>query len=236
MGEILGLDVAEQPMRSSYDRVADYVSALGLLAATIEKIGGDVVFMQRTEIGEIEESFHMGKVGSSTMAQKRNPSTALTMIGLARMLRSRVPLALEAMVRMDEGDASATNVTDIMLPEVAILAASLAEHLEKLSSGLTVDAAAMRRNAEMTHGLIVAEAVMMRLAKIMGRHEAHHLLYEVAQNSVEQGLRFDEALRSHPAMQTMGQAELDALVKSESYTGQSAFLAERFDAFVDGAL
>ena len=74
MAEQLGLVPAGLPMRSSYDRVSDYVSALGLLAGTAQKIAQDIVFMQRTEIGEAEEAFHMGKVGSSTMAQKRMPS------------------------------------------------------------------------------------------------------------------------------------------------------------------
>ncbi|MDO8250456.1 MAG: lyase family protein, partial [Rhodoferax sp.] len=129
MAEQLGLQPAGLPMRASYDRASDYISALGLLAGTAQKIAQDVVFMQRTEIGEVAEAFHMGKVGSSTMAQKRNPSTALLLTSLARMLRARVPAALEAMVRMDEGDSSATNVTDTLLPEIAIIATSIAETL-----------------------------------------------------------------------------------------------------------
>jgi 3-carboxy-cis,cis-muconate cycloisomerase len=91
--------------------------------------------MQRTEIGEVAEAFHLGKVGSSTMAQKRNPATAQLLISLARMLRARVPAALDSMVRLDEGDSSATNVTDTLVPEIAILAVSLAETLATLARG-----------------------------------------------------------------------------------------------------
>ena len=75
MADILGLTPATIPMRSSFDRIAGYVSTLGLLAGTAEKIAQEVVFMQRTEIGEAEEAFYTGKVGSSTMAQKRNPAS-----------------------------------------------------------------------------------------------------------------------------------------------------------------
>jgi 3-carboxy-cis,cis-muconate cycloisomerase len=198
LAERLGLRAAGLPMRASYDRAADYVGALGLLAGTAQKIAQDVVFLQRTEIGEAAEAFHAGKVGSSTMAQKRNPSTALLLASLARLLRARVPAALEAMVRMDEGDSSATNVTDTLLPEIAIIAASVAETLAKLACGLVVFPEAMRRNLELTGGLIVSEAVMMKLSALMGRHLAHRLLYEAAQRAQSDGLPFIAAIAAHP--------------------------------------
>ncbi len=222
----LGLQASGLSLRSSYDRVCDYVSALGLLAGTAQKIAQDIVFMQRTEIGEVEEAFHLGKVGSSTMAQKRNPSTALLLTSLARMLRSRVPAALEAMVRMDEGDSSATNVTDALLPEIAILAASVAETLSRLVSGLVVHPQAMRHNLGLTNGLIASEAVMMRLTAWMGRHEAHHLLYEAAQRSVSERIPFLEAIRQHPMLagRTLP-ADFSRSLEPGAYVGASAALA-----------
>ena len=222
MAEQLGLRPAGLPMRSSYDRVSDYISALGLLAGTAQKIAQDVVFMQRTEIGEAAEAFHMGKVGSSTMAQKRNPSTALLLTSLARMLRARVPAALEAMVRMDEGDSSATNVTDTLLPEIAIIAASIAETLAKLAEGLVVHPETMRRNLDLSNGLITSEAVMMRLTKLMGRHEAHQLLYEAAQRSQSDGVPFMTTIREHPlfAKHELPQ-DLAQALDASAYVGES---------------
>lgn len=169
MAEILGLEAAGLPMRASFDRAADYIAALGLLAGSAEKLAEDIVFMQRSEIGEVEEAFHMGKVGSSTMAQKRNPSTALLLVSLCRLMRAKVPLALESQVRKDEGDSSATNVMDVALPDIAILAASIAETLARLVDGLVVHTDAMARNLALSNGLIVSEAVMMRLSDALGR-------------------------------------------------------------------
>lgn len=226
MAAHLGLLPAGLPMRSSYDRVSDFVSALGLLAGTAQKIAQDVVFMQRTEIGEVEEAFHMGKVGSSTMAQKRNPSLALQLVSLARMMRARVPMALEAMVRMDEGDSSASNVTDALLPEVAIIAASIAETLNKLAQGLVVHPEAMRRNLGLSKGLIASEAVMMRLTGLMGRHEAHHLLYDAAQRTVAEGVPFMTAIREHPLLATHDlPANLAQSLEANAYIGQSSAIA-----------
>jgi 3-carboxy-cis,cis-muconate cycloisomerase len=222
MAEQLGLLPAGLPIRSSYDRASDYISALGLLAGTVQKIAQDVVFMQRTEIGEASEAFHLGKVGSSTMAQKRNPSTALLLVSLARMLRARMPAALEAMVRMDEGDSSATNVTDTLLPEIAIIGTSITETLSRLTRGLVVDPEAMRRNLALSNGLIVSEAVMMRLTRLMGRHEAHRLLYEAAQRSQSSGVPFLTAIREHAHFQ--GGELPDDLVRAldpAAYVGES---------------
>jgi adenylosuccinate lyase/3-carboxy-cis,cis-muconate cycloisomerase len=235
LAEQLGLQSAGLPVRSSYDRASDYVGALGLLAGTAQKIAQDVVFMQRTEIGEVAEAFHMGKVGSSTMAQKRNPSTALLLTSLARMLRARVPAALEAMVRMDEGDSSATNVTDTLLPEIAIIATSVAETLAKLAQGLVVHPEAMRRNLGLSNGLIASEAVMMRLTRLMGRHEAHRLLYEAAQRSRCDGVPFITAIAEHPLLAAHGlPPDLARALDPSAYVGESAALTTETVARVTG--
>lgn len=222
VAELLELRPAMLPMRSSYDRVSDYVSVLGMLAATAQKIAQDIVFMQRTEIAEVAEAFHMGKVGSSTMAQKRNPSTALLLASLARMLRARIPAVLEAMVRMDEGDSSSTNVTDTLLPEIAILAASVAETLDTLVQGIDVYPEAMKRNLGVTNGLIVSEAVMMRLTSMMGRHEAHKLLYEAVQRTVSEGIPFVKSISEHPLIAGREcPADLVQALDANAYVGAS---------------
>lgn len=222
----LGLQPAGLSMRSSYDRVCDYLTALGLLAGTVQKIAEDVVFMQRTEIGEMEEAFHVGKIGSSTMAQKRNPTTALLLVSLARMLRGRVPAALESMVRMDEGDSGATNVADTLLPEVAIIGASIAEHLSRLAAGLVVHPESMHRNLALTDGLIASEAIMMRLTQYMGRHQAHHLLYEAAQRAQSEGTPFWQCIREHPAFAHHGLPDsLQEALDPSAYLGESAAIA-----------
>lgn len=221
----LGLLPAALPLRSSYDRVGDYLAALGLLAGTAQKIAQDLVFLQRTEIGEVAEAFHLGKVGSSTMAQKRNPSTALQLVSLARMLRTRTQAAQDTMVRMDEGDSSATNVADTLLPEIAIIATSVAETLARLARGLVVDEQAMGRNLALTQGLIASEAVMMRLTRRMGRHEAHRLLYAAAQRAQSEGVPFVDAIRALPPFDggEMPPDLLQALVAA-AYVGESVAL------------
>lgn len=197
----LGLEPNPMPSRASYDRPADYVLALGLLAATTEKIAGSVVTWMRTEIGELAEAFHLGKIGSSTMAQKRNPNTAMSTVALARLLRARVPLVLEAVIRTDEGDGAASFVTDVSMPEVGLLALSMAEFLARLCAGLQAAPTALRRNLALTDGLIASETAMMALGKRLGRHKAHHILYEAAQQTQSDGVPFLASLQAHPGLQ-----------------------------------
>lgn len=227
MAKRLGLEPAGMAMRSSFDRVNDYVSALGLLMGTVEKMAQDVVFMQRSEIGEVSEAFHLGKVGSSTMAQKRNPAKALLLTSLTRLLRARIPAMLAGMVRMDEGDSSATNLCDALLADIGIIGASVAETLAEFSQGLVVHSDAMLRNLNLSNGLIGSEALMMRLAPSMGRHEAHQLLYGAAQRSQSEGIPYIAAIEQHPLLprHQMPEKWAEALMP-ENYIGASADLVD----------
>jgi adenylosuccinate lyase/3-carboxy-cis,cis-muconate cycloisomerase len=225
VAQSLGLQAAALPLRSSFDRVADYLSALGVMAGSIQKIAQDIVFMQRTEIGEVEEAFHMGKIGSSTMAQKRNPSAALVLVSLCRMLEGRMPMILAGMVRMDEGDSSSTNISDIVVGEIAILAASIVERAESVLSGLQINAENMRRNLDLTQGLILSEAAMMQMSPRIGRHKAHQLLYEAAQRTAMEGTAFSQTLAE--ALQKAGLSEMAITLAPESYLGE-------IDAIIEG--
>jgi adenylosuccinate lyase/3-carboxy-cis,cis-muconate cycloisomerase len=128
-----------------------------------------------------------------------------------------------SMLRLDEGDSSASNVSDVAVPEIAILGASVAETIARLVDGLVVHADAMKRNIEITNGLIVSEAAMMQLSDRIGRHKAHHLLYEAAQRSVMEGIAFTEAIAGHPEMAGREMVTLD----TAGYTGSSAALVDK---------
>lgn len=222
VGRRLGLEVAELPLRASYDRQADYLGALTLLGQIAEKVGHDVVFLQRTEVGELEEAFHYGKMGSSTMAQKRNPSTALLLISLCRLLTARVPLATWSMPRMDEGDSSATNVTDVVVPELAVLGVSVARTLQNLCTGLVVHADRMQSNLDLTRGQILSEAVMMRFSASLGRHHAHEMLYDAAQRATETGVSLADAISQQDPIA----GTLAAKILPEDYLGVAQRLTD----------
>ena len=216
----LGLDAPELGGRADFDRQAEVMSCLAALAASCERIAADLSFLQRTEVAEIVEDHYPERIGSSTMAQKRNPSEAQRVVALGRMTRGRIPMVLEAMVRQDEGDAAATNVTDVLMPDFCVLAVSTVNALADLLGHIHVDAARMRKNLEATGGMISAEAVMMELGKVLGRGPAHHILHEASANACRTGRTFAEEITDHPALKQLPAGfDLARLLDPATYKG-----------------
>jgi len=206
--------------RADFDRQAEAMMAMAACAACCERIASDLSFLQRTEIAEVAEDHYPDRVGSSTMAQKRNPSEAQRVVALARLTRSRIPLALEAMVRQDEGDAASSNVTDILLPDFGVLAVSTVAALRRLVHSVRVDAKRMRSNLNLTGGMISAEAVMMTLGREIGRGEAHHILHEATATTAETGIDFATAIKTHPSLADVEVLDLDAMLDPARYLGE----------------
>ena len=227
LAQVLGLRDGGIPARSMVDRIAHFGGLLALMGNTVEKIAREVVFMQRTEVGEAFEAHHVGKVGSSTMAQKRNPSHALNLIGLAYRLRASSQLLQDAMICENEGFASQANLADVTMAEAAVCAASLAAGLATLIAGLGVNTNAMRSNLDQTQGLIMSEALTMRLARLIGRHRAHQVLYEVAHAVTDGGIPLSQALTEHPLLRNlMDQIDIQHLTDPSNYVGEATALVD----------
>jgi 3-carboxy-cis,cis-muconate cycloisomerase len=160
------------------DTIAETVQFLALLGGSLAKIADDVMLMSATEFGEASEPFIEGRGASSTMPQKRNPISCGVIIAAARALRQQAGLALDAMVNSFERNAAAWYLEWIAVPEAFGYAAGALKQTVFMAGGLIVDSDGMARNLALTHGLIVAEAVMMGLAPVIGRNEAHHLVTE----------------------------------------------------------
>lgn len=231
LAEELGLLVPELGGRADFDRQAEVMTHLASLAASCERIAADIALLQRTEIAELYENHYPERIGSSTMAQKRNPSEAQRVIALARMTRGRVPMALEAMVRQDEGDAAATNVTDVLMPDFCVLAASTVKALSSLLAHIQADPERMRRNLDATGGMISAEAVMMELGKIIGRGEAHHILHEATARAHASGRTFAEEILDHEGLKELPPGfDLKRLLDPAFYVGDVADIISRIAA------
>ena len=84
----LGLGVADINWQPARDRFAEYVCVLGLIGATLGKIANQIYVLEHNEIDELLEPFSEGKVGSSTMPHKRNPSTCEAVMGVSRAINT----------------------------------------------------------------------------------------------------------------------------------------------------
>ena len=181
------------------------------MGGTLAKIANEVIDLQKTEVAELEEPFHRGKVGSSTMPHKRNPSACEHVVALGRLLHAQVAPALQSMVAAHERDKRAGVTEQAVLPEVSCLLAGMLRGTRGILSGLQVYPERMQENLGLLDGLLLSEAVMLALARHIGRQRAHEVVYELCMDAVEgaaapAGSCFSRIRGSAPYL---GPAELD---------------------------
>jgi len=181
------------------DRHAAFVAAMALATTLCEKIALEVRHLQRTEVREAEEYFSEGQKGSSAMPHKRNPVTAEQICGLARVFRANVQAAFENVALWHERDISHSSVERIILPDSCILADYLLEKTTVLVDKLLVYPGRMRRNLEMTRGLVFSGQLLLDLAAAgMLREEAYRIVQAHAMRAWESEGDFRAAIEADP--------------------------------------
>ena len=209
------------------DGIVETVQVLALLGGSLAKIAYDVMLMSATEFGEAAEPFVAGRGSSSTMPQKRNPISCELIIAAAKVLRQQAGLALDAMIADFERATGPWHVEWVAVPEAFGYAAGVLHQSRFLSAGLIVDPARMGRNLGMTHGLIVAEAVMMGLAPHTGRNEAHDLVYDACRAAIESDRPLLDVLLETPAVAgPLGPDKLRALTDPANYLGAAPAMVD----------
>ncbi|HZQ06103.1 MAG TPA: adenylosuccinate lyase [Anaerolineae bacterium] len=220
MMQKLGLGVPPIAWHTARDNVAEFISILGMLAATIGKIAHAVILLQMTELDEIEEPFNEGKVGSSTMPHKRNPMICEAILGLTQLVVNTVPSALAAMAQEHERDWARQHMEWAFVPEACIMSDGALALLTRVGRGLQVNPARMARNLDELDGLMLSEAVMLRLAKKVGRQTAHEVVYACSMRAFEQGRPFRTTLAEHPVVTAhLSAPEIEQLLNPRHYTG-----------------
>src|SRR6478672_1612361 len=179
------------------DRHAALISALALTTALLEKIALEVRHLQRTEVREAEEYFAKGQKGSSAMPHKRNPVTCEQICGLARVVRANVQAAFENNALWHERDISHSSVERVILPDSTILTDYLLEKTTKLVDQMLVYPERMRRNLDLTRGLVFSGQLLLDLAAAgMLREQAYRLVQTHAMRAWEEEGDFRAAIQA----------------------------------------
>lgn len=187
----------------SRDSHAAFIAALALLAATCEKVALEVRHLQRTEVREAEEPFAPGQKGSSAMPHKRNPVTCEQISGLARVVRSNVQAAYENIALWHERDISHSSVERVILPDSCCLVDYLLAKTIWLVDGMRVNPERMRRNLDLTKGLIFSGQLLLDLTSAgMLREKAYKLVQTQAMKSWEEEGDFRAAISADPEVQS----------------------------------
>ena len=210
------------------DGIAETVQVLALLLGSLGKIAFDVMLMSATEFGEAAEPFVAGRGSSSTMPQKRNPISCELILAAAKVLRQQAGLVLDALVTDFERATGPWHVEWVAVPEAFGYAAGALNQARFMLGGLIVDSGRMAQNLGMTHGLIVAEAVMMGLAPCTGRNEAHDLVYDACRIAIETDRPLLDVLLETPAVAgPLGPERLRELTDPANYLGAAPAMVDR---------
>jgi 3-carboxy-cis,cis-muconate cycloisomerase len=210
------------------DNIAEVGAFLGLVGGTLGKLSMDVKLMMQTEVGEVYEPYHHGRGSSSTMPQKRNPISSCYIHAAISVVRQHAAALMDAMVADHERSTGPWEIEWIVLPEAFCLMAGALKQSRFVLEGLQVDAAAMRRNIDMTDGLVMSEAVMMGLGHHLGREAAHDLVYDLCREAIASGKPLLDLLAAHPDISRhVDRAALQAMLDPANYLGQSGHMVDR---------
>ncbi|MBP2143692.1 adenylosuccinate lyase [Methanococcus voltae] len=230
VGEILGLEpvlISSQVVQR--DRHAEFMAVVAMIAQTLNKIGVTVRSMQRSEIKELEEEFDASKqTGSSTMPHKRNPITFEQICGLSRVIKVNSLAEFDNMVLWEERDLTNSSSERCLFPESCVLL----DHILNLSikgfRKITVNKENVQRNLEMSKGLIMAERVMMDLAKKgMGRQTGHEVVRTCAMKAHEESRHLKDVLmENEEVMKYVTLEDLNAMFDYSTYIGLAPEIVE----------
>lgn len=223
------------PWITARDGPAEFVATLAMVAATVAKIGDEILQLQRAEIGELRERSAPGTVGSITMPHKRNPELSEQVVTLGRLLRGQCDLAIEAMVHGHERDGRAWKAEWAILPEASLASARSTSALVDLLSSLHVDKDRMLANLTAQQGYVLSEPVMRALADRVGKHTAHQIVYEASVAGRARGDDLRTALRADRRLDQLSDADLDRLLDPRLALGSIPTLLDAVLAATAGA-
>ena len=212
------------------DRIAELVAWGSNLATSLEKFTLEVRNLQRSDIGEVSEAFNKEKqVGSSTMAQKKNPITSENVGGLARIVRSMLYVSYENNLQWHERDLANSSSERVILPQFYILLEYILIKTNDVFSNLFVDEERMKRNLDSAGGLPMAESFVISLGKTdLGRQKAHELVRQVTMQAEKRGTSFsDEISFNETVLEKMEKEEINKCLNPENYTGHSSEIVDR---------
>jgi adenylosuccinate lyase len=205
------------------DRLAEFTCFLALVAGTAERLATEVRNLQRTEIGEVFEAFDESKqVGSSTMAQKRNPMLSENVTSLARLVRAFSLPPLENMVLWHERDLANSANERIVVPHAVVLTDDIVTKLTDVFTHLKVDSDRMRAHLDSSAGMPMTENLMLALtARGLPRAEAHEMLRRLTRDIPAEGLAA-RAKADAGISHLLSPAEIDLLLDPALYVAAAA--------------
>lgn len=209
-----------------------FVSSVIGVNAVLDKLAKELRNLQRTEIGEVSESFGQKQVGSSTMPQKQNPWRLERINGIARYLRSLLPSALENVSLEHERDMSNSSAERIILPQLITLNDFSLLEMKEILSGLTINEENVEKNLFLLKGRQCSENLLVKLTDSIGRQKAHEILRELTKED-----DFVRAVKNHTQIKPLfSEKEIEEILDPRSYIGLAPEIVDLVVEKIEGKI
>ncbi len=227
MATLLDLKFVPVPWHTARDNLAEFTADLTSISTTFGKIASELYELSRSEVGEVEEPWTYGNVGSSTMPQKRNAFGLEAMVGLSRIAQFESGTIYAAMMHEHERDFRAANVEGYTLYTTCSLTEKTLHYAELILARLDIHPEKMLANLDLTKGLIMSESIMMRLGEKLGRLTAHEKIYDMAMSAFQNGHHLkDLVLADQEIMASYTPEEIDSFFDPVTYIGDARRMVE----------
>ena len=212
---------------STRDRLSEWLNILAMITSTGDRIGQEIYNLQRPEIGELNEGFVDGTIGSITMPQKKNPEISEHLGTLSKTVRHHAAHMLENLVHDHERDGRSWKSEWLIIPEATMFAGKSLYLLINLLESLQVNSKKMLENIHATKGFIHAETIMLALAQEIGKQSAHEIVYKASMSASGQELSFMEVIFADQIIsKRFTTNEIEDFFKLEKSTGVCAEMTD----------
>ncbi|MDQ3877059.1 MAG: adenylosuccinate lyase [Actinomycetota bacterium] len=215
------------------DRHAEFLAAIAVTGASLERFAQEIRHLQRTEVREVQEPFRAGQKGSSAMPHKRNPIVCERICGLARLLRAYAQTGFENIALWHERDISHSSVERVTLADACILLDYMLDKMRWVVENMSVDASRMLENLEASHGLVHSQTVLTTLLEKtdIQREEAYALVQRNAMAAWDEERSLKELLKSDPDVTAcLDPDEIESCFDNSRYLENADAIFERLEA------
>jgi adenylosuccinate lyase len=200
------------------DRHAELLSTLALAATSLERFATEIRHLARTEVREVEEPFGKAMKGSSAMPHKRNPKVAERICGLARVVRAAALVGFENVPLWHERDISNSSAERIVFPDAFLALDYMLDRFTWIVDGLVVHPERMRRNLDLSHGLVFSHRLLLLLIDAgVPRADAYRMVQRHAMQAWEEERDFRELVEADPEIaarvELVSAFDLDATIR-----------------------
>ncbi len=210
------------------DRLAEFQAVMAIIAGNLAKIANEICQLARDEIGELEEPFHLGKIGSSTMPHKRNPEMCEQVVVLAKLIKAEAGLGFESLISEHERDYRSIRLEWVTVTDASLFLCGALDLTKSILKNLMVHEKNIQLNTERSACLISMEALMFVLGKKIGKQNAHRLLYEISMKARNVGTPLMGLLMEVPEISDHFSREmLEKILTPARHIGLAARLTDR---------